>query len=214
VSKKEDRPSLFAQHGAILGHTQSPLDEAARKEKERIASLPLEPLSLPSHRPVPRFRRSLAFASVALAVLVSVVVARWPFESEESGDLRIKGESEVWFYWERDGLVQDFVPGTVLQNGDRIRAEVLAAKETTAYLAVMAQDGRLLGDVSKVKDSMMMLKAGEKASFAGSVKLVGANDGESLVVILCAQGVRPDFAEPFQLASIPQACTTTSVRLR
>src|SRR5690606_35872911 len=108
-------------------------------------------------------------AAVALLVFASRHLLN---DAVGDGKLRVKGESKVWVYWERQGEVRQLEPGVALQNGDRVRVEVLAAEDVTGYLAVRSSEGVLLGAPAQIRENAIKLKAGEKSTFSGSIKLV------------------------------------------
>lgn len=222
------KPSLLAQHRSILGYSPGPMDQSTRAEQERMAGLRLEPLPLPMQSAsrtarAPRFfNRPIFFASIVFAALVAVIASRQLLKDADPNDrLRPKGESKVWVYWERHGDVQLLESGTALENGDRVRAEVLATEDLVGYLAVQNGNGLLLGDAAQIKDSVLRLKTGEKATFSGSIKLVGANEDERLLVILCSASselilseVFPGAGQEVNLNALPEGCGSQEFALR
>lgn len=233
MSASERNKSLLQQQMAILGYAGGPMDPATRREKERMASLPLPPLHLPgaSEKPAMRLGRSrrwqqaLGFGALIgafAALLLFVYRGDLPWSSEVSNDrLRVKGESKIWVYWERQGEVRQLEPGTSLKNGDRVRAEVLAAEDVVGYLAVRGENGALLWEPSQVRDGSLRLKAGQKGTFSGSVKLVGEDEGEKLLVVICGTNVTFDFGavfpgerQPVDLTALPGGCSAQEFPLR
>lgn len=225
--------SLLKQQMAILGYVGGPMDEATRREKERMAGLKLAPLDLPgASAPVwslPKRRspwRPMVTLGGMLGVFAALVLFVLRFDlpwsgSPSSDTLRVKGESKIWVYWERQGEVLQLEPGAALQNGDRIRAEVLAAEDVVGYLAVRGESGVLLGRPEQVLESKLSLKAGDKATFSGSVKLVGEDEGEKLLVILCGanatidlSAVFPGDRQPVDLTGLPGGCSAQEFPLR
>lgn len=222
------RPSLLAQHRKILGYDQSPLTADDLAEKERIERLPLRPLDL-TNQPAKSgdwwlslTRPKLIFPvlSVAFAALVAFIFVG----PEQGGDdtLRFKGESKVWMYFERSGVAGRVTPDTVLQNGDRVRAEILAADDGVAYLAIMNQAGELLSPPDLVLGRALVLEAGRTKAFEGSIELVGANEGETVVVMICRepldQALLKEYVarknEPLVRNNLPGACAVETIKLR
>ena len=177
------RPSLLNQQLTILGMEKGDA-LAASGEKARIDGMELAHLNLTGRQ---RYRW-LSPALLALAATLALLVVSYRLLSPGvvPGDgLRVKGASKVWVYWEREGQVEPWDEDSSLQNGDRVRAEVLAGNDAMAYLAVVSGEAILLSDPAQVVDDSMLLKAGERKSFPGSFKLVGADEKERLIVIIC-----------------------------
>lgn len=216
----ESRPSLLSQQLTVLG--MAPGDEAkASAERQRIEGIELAPLALggpqKSNRTFP--------ALMALAAVLALTVVSYRLLSpgvEPDDGLRMKGSSKVWVYWERDGMVEPWSDEVALQNGDRVRAEVLAGSDAMAYLAVTSGDGILLGEPSQVALGAVKLAAGERKTFPGSFKLVGADEKERLVVIVChMDGQTPDLSQVLKgrgqkvdLQALPQECGVEQFMLR
>jgi hypothetical protein len=221
------KPSLLSQHYAILdGHAD--LDPATQAEKDRIASMRLPDLQLPA-RVLPIKKRSFALlrmTGVSVLAAAAIAAVLWTTRSPVSGlddGLRIKGEHQVWVYWERAGEAKAYESGTILESGDRIRAEVLAAEGSVAYWGVTDGSGRLLSDPADVWGSVLRLGPGERDAFSGSFKLVGPSEGETLVVIVCQgqdlpRSVVDDLGkrggQPLTAAELPSACGLKSFKLR
>lgn len=138
--------------------------------------------------------------------------------AEAAPGLRAKGETKVWIYWERDGQSAPWSPGTALASGDRVRAEVLAADAGAAYWTVLGRDGNVLFSPEETRKSVLDLAAGERAAFAGSVKLVGAAEDERLVVIVCRSGEAvpafPPAGTALDTAALPRGCGIETFPLR
>lgn len=217
-NKPGKRPSLLKQQMTILG--LEPGDaQAADSERQRIERIDLEPLTLSGHQR-PRLTAKPWMSLAAMIALVIFGIRLLPLLGD--GDtLRIKGSSKVWVYWERDGEVLPWSEGVSLHNGDRVRAEVLAGEDATAYLAVVAGDGKLLSDPAKVLDGALKLVAGEKKTFPGSFKLVGADEKEKLMVVVCQTGGATEVSQAFKgqgikvdLDSLPDGCGVDEFPLR
>jgi hypothetical protein len=162
----------------------------------------------------------MAVALLATAAAVALVVSR--VRPVDVG-IRVKGQQQIWIYWERGGDVKPLEPGTALASGDRVRAEVLAPEAVVAYWAVTNAAGRLLSPAADVWASALRLGPGERGAFAGSLKLVGASEGETLVVITCrgrdlARAAVDDWGRDggpvLSPATLPSACALDSFRLR
>lgn len=215
------RPSLLNQQLTILG--LAPGDAAAAAaERARIESVELSPLTLSGKQRA--WRPSSPLMALAAAVVLVVLSYRLlsPVQPQDDG-LRVKGASKVWVYWERDGQVEPWSEDVDLQNGDRVRAEVLAGNDAVAYLAVVSGDGILLSDPAQVTGSAMRLGAGERKSFPGSIKLVGADEKERLVIVICQTdgGAAPDLSrvlkgrgERLGLYELPKECGIEQFVLR
>lgn len=215
------RPSLLSQQLTVLG--LAPGDaEAARAERSRIEGIELAPLTLSGPQ---RSRRTLHLALAAAASLALMVLSYRLLTPgfERDGDLTVKGASKVWVYWERDGQVEPWSEDADLQNGDRVRSEVLAVSDAVAYLAVVSGDGVLLSDPDQVRSGAMRLSAGERKSFSGSIKLVGVDEKERLVVIVCHLdgGLGPNLSvlfkgrgEKVDFGGMPKNCGVEQFGLR
>src|SRR5262249_5067034 len=146
IMTEPQRPSLLARQMAII--TEGDQSHAATvAERRRIDALRLPPLTVPTR--LETRRRSWPLTTVLMALAATVVAALWthkPVSERES--LRVKGESQVWVYWERDGEVRAFEAGASLANGDRIRAEVMAPGAAFAYWVVTSADGRILSSAA------------------------------------------------------------------
>jgi hypothetical protein len=209
-------PSLWSSQLALLGLeddaavTSAPETEA---EAARQRTLALPPLRLQAR--AQRTERPRASASVrggqrlgarrrgwrlgtatllAAAAVALLVWARPLFRPDEtdlggSTGLRTKGSGQVWLWWERDGSAFPWTEGDApLESGDRVRAEVLAPEDGVAYWAVVDGQGRPLLEPAQVWQSALTVRAGVRAAFPGSFRLVGAPEGETLVVFICAGG--------------------------
>lgn len=212
----ERRPSLLSQHLTILG--LEPGDAAAAaSEKIRMDSLDLPPLTLASRQR----SRSITTPLVALASALALLVVSYRLLTPDG--LRVKGAHKVSVFWERDGQVEPFSEGVSLRNGDRVRAEVLAGSDAVAFLAVASGDGMLLSDPPHAAAGSIRVATGERKSFPGSVKLVGADEKERLVVIICqVEGAEtPELSEVLKakgerirLEALPSQCSVERFELR
>jgi hypothetical protein len=154
--------------------------------------------------------------------LALAVLGGRAYLSGDDDGLRVKGQTKVWIYWERDGQVAPWAEGTPLMNGDRIRIEVQAAEGLVAYHGVISENGRLLSEPQSILDNPLRLAPGAKASFEGSIKLVGANEGETLLVLLCRQALEAEKAAALfpaagadvNLPALPADCATERFKLR
>lgn len=221
-----NKPSLLEQHYAIIAGDPGPLDPATAHEKDRIESIRLPKLELPARNVVSLKRPKNTVWRVALSGLAAAGIAGalWTARTSHTDDgLRTKGEHQVWVYWERAGDVKTYEDGMLLETGDRVRAEVLAAESVVAYWGVTDASGRLLSDPADVWGSALKLEPGERDAFSGSFKLVGPSEGETLVVILCQgedlpKAVVDDLGKrdgrPLTAAALPTACGLKSFRLR
>lgn len=213
-------PSLLAQQLTVLGLASGDA-EAAGAERARIEGIELASLTLAGAQ---RSRKALHLALALAASLALLVVSyRLLTPGIETDDLRVKGASKVWVYWERDGQVEPWSEDADLQNGDRVRAEVLAVSDAVAYLAVVSGDGVLLSDPEQVRAGAMRLTAGERKSFSGSIKLVGVDEKERLVVIVCHLdgGLGPNLSvlfkgrgEKVEFGGMPKNCGVEQFALR
>ncbi len=215
------RPSLLNQQLTILGMERGDA-QAAAGERARIEGIELGPLNLTGSQSSRWLSPTLVALAATLALLVVSYRLLSPGVVPDDG-LRIKGASKVWVYWERDGQVEPWSEDSLLQNGDRVRAEVLAGNDAVAYLAVVSGDAILLSDPAQVTDGSMRLKAGERKSFAGSFKLVGADEKERLIVIICqaANGATPELSDVLKargerigLQNLPLECGVEQFGLR
>ena len=217
--------SLYQQHLLILGYDKA-LDqnisvEEIAGEERRCKNLKLPPLNLPEQKPSKR-PQLYPIAAVLLVSLVPLTLIKGfdPFASNGPA-YRIKGAPVVQVFWERQGVVQKFVSGTTLKNGDRVRAEVLTPVDSAAYLLVTDANGNMLSPSQQVLDGALRLEKGAKRSFPGSLELVGISQGEQLLVVVCPDSARSVFKKlilqskrVINSQSLPKPCYFKEFRLR
>ncbi len=198
-------PSRLDRHLSILGLGDSlPEDQLAADRRLMTEARP-KGLTFPEVKK-PSFLSALAdhrskwqmgLAGLAAAV-IAVVLYKNP--SSPDGAYTIKGGASVAIYFEQAGQVKSWTTGTVLAEGTKVRAEVLAVKPTVAFWGVTAKGGRLLSDSRWILDNRLPLAAGEKKFFPGSLELSGPSEGETLVVAICPAGyVKMDSPETPEL---------------
>jgi len=174
-----------------------------------------EPLGVALGSPLPR----LVMAVAALTLVLCV----WRVHVPQRIGALSSSTSHVQVYWERKGEVQPWAPDVTLKNGDRLRTQVSAAENSVAFLAVTTGDGRLLSDPARVAAGALTLRAGQRRLFPGAMKLVGRDEGERLLVIVCdvssaseAMLARalPGHGLPVALGTLPRGCSVDDRPLR
>lgn len=210
-----NKPSFYARHLHLLGiekqHSLSVKDLADDQANLSAIELPdlhllSDPVELFSgkrgearsfYRWVLQFTDSLLVgnsgligaAAMVLLVLLPVATMRKSVESG-SGRLRIKGSDKVSLYLERHGTVSQFISGSKLSNGDRLRTEILVGgADRQIFQFVSNADHRVLTSLSDVLTDRLALSSGDRGVFPGSIELVGANEGEILNVLICDRSV-------------------------
>lgn len=201
-----------------------------------LAAIPLRPLTLPAAAPslwhqIAETLRPLMSQSVpalALCAMVMLTFATLKHDREPTAPIgiRSKGTSAIWLYWERQGHVTVWQPGTKLHNGDRIRMEIMSHASSTATWGVMNHDLTLLQSADDIKANIMSVAPGESKPFGGSVKLVGTAEGETIFVILCSNSRTPSATASlsqaldimnkgqFNAELLPKTCEVAYFRLR
>ncbi len=187
------QPSRLDRHLSILGLGDSLPEDQLAAERRLMTEARPKRLTFPAARK-PGFLTALAdhrskwqmgLAGLAAAV-IAVVLYKNPSPSD--GTYTIKGGAGVAIYFEQGGQVKAWTTGTVLAEGAKVRAEVLAVKPTMAFWGVTAKGGRLLSESHWILENRLPLAAGEKKFFPGSLELSGPSEGEVLVVAICPEG--------------------------
>jgi hypothetical protein len=135
--------------------------------------------------------------------------------------VRAKGGEKIVLYVERNGVVTLHAAGAALQNGDRLRTEIIAGSERVAYQFVTNADRQVLSTVADLLNERIYIRSGEKGIFPGSIELVGRSEGETLNVLLC-EGQVPtaaviEFIKEYQADGegvAPKGCLLKSIGLR
>ncbi len=222
VSVKDHESGVSSEELGRLGglglDAEAAREAAAAGEKERITTMHLPPLALspegeaPQSEPARRPRLRNAGLTIATMVAVFFVVQRGKNPADV---LTPKGGATVSVWWERGGQVLPVKPGTVLANGDRVRAEVKAATAGTAYWLVTDGSGKSLVSAEFVQRSAITLAADEKKAFERSVKLEGEAAGETLIVVVCeGAALEPRDVEGLAGSALPASCSAERFRLR
>lgn len=183
--KSQDKDSVFAQHWRVINDPPSKWSDEDKKLNEQIQSLRLPPLPERSNwfgdfLGQYRSQLQMGFAS-ALALSLAIVVLL-PKEEKFAS----KGSLQVSVFWSRDGKPSEpFNSETKLQNGDKVSASVQSSDPAIVYWAVTDHNMKLISEPGDIEDSKMELKPGESQKFNSSFSLVGENEGENLIVIVC-----------------------------
>lgn len=185
---RSDKSQWLTQLGALGLDPEAARSGEARAEAGKLAQLALPPLRLP---PAPPPGLPARRALPALTVLLAVALLIW-LRPREGGELRIKGDTKVSVFYERDGAAHERREGDVLRAGDRVRATVESAAGKTVFYELRDAAGHTLI---------------ERAAFASgampvSLRLDGAPAGETLVISICGPG------------ETPPACETRNYKLR
>lgn len=193
--------SRYAHFGELLGldGRRPPDTEEARREIAALGSIELPPLVLTARKP-----RVVPYVLMALAAAVALLV----FTRFDAGDdLTVKGDATIKLFWTRNGAAQLIAPDTRLASGDRIMAEVAAATPSHAYWLVATSGGPTQAELDAALAARLTLAAGERRSFASSFELVGPNESESLLVVVCPKDRAPTLASlrSFAAKAAPRA---------
>ncbi len=178
--------SLFKKHLRLIQQDESTWTESDRQEFARLQSFKLPPLEL---KPTPwmTFKRQfqsglplLATASLAIVTMVTL------FKSKDT-DLVAKGSMQVSVFWDRNGKVSPLKDDSTLKDGDKIGASVVSSEEAIAYWAITDDKFKPISDVNDIESSKLALEPGVSKRFDSGFELVAPNQGENLVVVVCAK---------------------------
>lgn len=121
--------------------------------------------------------------SALVAAALAFVLYKKPFATDTS--FKVNAGASVAVYYEQGGELTTWKPGTTLNEGTKIHAEVLAVKPAVAFWGITANGGRLLSDPQQVLANRLQLAAGEKKLFSNNFELSGPGEGETLVIAIC-----------------------------
>lgn len=125
-------------------------------------------------------------AVLAVAALVLLIV--WnenqdrPLEYQVKGDL---GSARVHF--DQSGTVGLVTADTHLHDGAKVRVEVTANRDVLAIMVITNWADELLTGVNEAITQRILVPAGQKLLFPGSLELTGGNEGETVAVLICPQ---------------------------
>lgn len=175
-------PSRLDRHLSILGLGDPVAEELLAADRQVMTeAVPRKLRFPPAKKPAPAFWQM----GVGVLLAASLAVILYRNRDTDDGGFRVKGGASVALYFEQDGQVQQWKAGTTLKEGAKIRAEVVAGKPTLAFWGVTAKGGRLLSEPHWILENRLLLAAGEKKFFPGSLELSGPSEGETLVVSIC-----------------------------
>lgn len=128
---------------------------------------------------------------IAAAAAAAAIVVLYPKASLQSPqkpqDVRVKGDgpavAEV--YVSKNGEVSQYDAKVNYESGTRFRVLVHASEPSEAFATVAVKGGQILAGGSELVQSKVSVAAGDDTFFPGSLELTGANDRESLVVMMC-----------------------------
>lgn len=184
--------SLFSKHLRIITEDPSQLNEAERKEWERIKSFELPPLKLPpmehALKTAPtswwtQLKDQWYFGLSVLTVASLALVMVLPRTSDDV--LIAKGSAQISVFWQREDKVSPFTEASELVDGDKVGVKIITDEDSIAYWTIADQDLKVLDDVKEIQAGKLELKAGVAGSFNSSFQLTSPNQGEHLIVILC-----------------------------
>lgn len=193
----EQRPEgqdLFEQHLRLMSGDNAVAAQDA-DEAMRVRALYLPPRRKLSTRAAAR-RPPWVFGIATLAAVAAGLLLT--MHRPQEATLRFKGQTKVSLVWQRQGALLDWTDKAQVLDGDRVSAEVTAARSTIAFLAVYDRDGHLLGDAASMISNRLELAAGERSVFVDGFEVTGANEGEILAVIACDR-------EAYRLSYLPRA---------
>lgn len=220
-TKRQD--SRLAKHLHLLGvetSSTATVDSLAREKRllDAVGDLPGLDFARPEaqgSRPSRRSRQLSGLLGFAAAAGLTVLVFSQREDQDQSHGVRIKGDIGVaTVYFDKDGQSGTLTPGTTLQDGTRVRVEVTAHGDSTAYMTVADRDSKLLTDPMGLK---LDLKAGEKRFFPGALELTGESEGETILVLLCAADLDAsisamDLTTAFQTRQLDAALATCKLQ--
>lgn len=181
--------SLFAKQMKILNLDDgNHHDLNVNDELERQKSLVLPPLSLPEKKLAVANKRIVwggVIGFAAAAAVAVMILPSMPRDRDMVGEYSAKGGSRIQVYYRAGGVISELKAGETLKSGQDVRVSLAAGKDGKAYLAYVDSQQKLLGSFADLVRSGTVVKSGEKIQFPGSVRLTGANDGETAVVLLC-----------------------------
>lgn len=179
--------SLFSKHLRIITEDPSQLNEAERKEWNKIENLELPPLRLPSrHEPQSawaKLKEQWYFGLSALTIASLALVLVLPRQTEDT--LTAKGSTQISVYWQRNETVSPLVETSELIDGDKIGVKIITDQDSVAYWTIADRDFKVLDDVKEIESGKLDVKAGVSTSFDSSFQLTAPNQGEHLIVIVC-----------------------------
>ncbi len=159
----------------------------------------------------------------AMLLLFILPLSTFKKESTVLDSIRAKGSDKVVLYRERSGEISQigtFENSLALTNGDRIRVEVLAATQKHAFYFISNSQQKVLTPVEGMFSERMLLKSGDRAIFPGSIELIGENEGESLHVLLCDEGLGAtqltEITSEYMMKgrTVAKGCLLKTIRLR
>lgn len=193
-------PSRLDRHLSVLGLGDTLPEGEVAADRRVMAEARPKRLTFPERKSAAFFAKwQMGFALLAAA---AVAVVLYQNQSAPDGAFTIKGGASVAIFFEQAGQVRPWTTGTKLEEGAKVRAEVLAVKPSVAFWGVTAKGGRLLSEPDWIVANRIGLAAGEKKFFPGSLELSGPSEGETLVVSVCPEGyVKLDAPETPELLS-------------
>tara|TARA_B110001454_G_scaffold181094_1_gene174972 strand:+ start:23592 stop:24269 length:678 start_codon:yes stop_codon:yes gene_type:complete len=177
--------SLFSKHLRIITEDPSQLNEAERKEWNKINKLELPPLRLSKKREShwAKIKEQWYFGLSALTIASLALVLVLPRQSDDT--FTAKGSTQISVYWQRNETVSPFTESSELVDGDKVGVKIIADQDSVAYWTVADKDFKVLDDVKDIESGKLNVKAGVSASFDSSFQLTAPNQGEHLIVIVC-----------------------------
>jgi hypothetical protein len=246
-NKMGSKPSFFTRHLHITGiETSTSFNEAdvaadlQAMDRFDLPSLDFRSVAKTSAKKDQQFMRLITASrelidnlfsqhGELLGVAAMLLLFILPFstfqnDSLNSNAIRAKGGDKITIYKERNGQVTQiatFDQSLALENGDRIRIEVLAGAARHVFYYISSFSKReVLSPVNDIQAEGMLLKAGDRAIFPGSVELVGVNEGETLNILLCNEALNAaqlsEMINEYTLGGTvkPKSCLLKTIRLR
>ncbi|SMF43604.1 hypothetical protein [Pseudobacteriovorax antillogorgiicola] len=189
----QENKSLLQIQRQALGYDVANADDLdVRREQERMNTLSLPPLELPTNTRQPskgsgnqsRWYRSGILALVAMALL-TVFVGN--FQSGHEG-LRIKGKAQATIFVQTEKGLDVKDDHRPIEEGQAFRIQVSAPAPFEAWYGVYNQRGEALDTREQILQSYLVSSHDSKKFFVGGLALTEENEGEELRVVVCPEG--------------------------
>jgi len=218
-NNKDDSPSKskFASHLAILqleDEDKINLD-VLNKEKTLVNQMEVQPLDFLEEKQEASFinwlrRPQWTIISGALAaVFLSFIFINYNQPDPNATGWRMKGNTQIQVYFERNGKISQMQSEDTLQNGDKFRIQVTPSIDAIAFYGLANAAGTLLVPEQFVWDGRISLKAAKKEFFSGSLELEGKNEREKAIVVTCPKTLVSKMAEAVLRPAILQYIKTS-----
>lgn len=190
-------PSRLSTQLSLLGFEPPATDalgsERMGEERARQAAVVPKPLSFDGtrrRRPVASVPWGLALGGLLAAAAAVALYVRGR-EPGEPVAQTMGGSASITVMVDQNRVISTLAAATPLHEGARIRAEVAVPGDApaTAFWGVVSGDGHLLSDAGWIWQNRLPVAARSRAAFTGALELTGPNEGETLIIAVCAGAV-------------------------